>query len=163
VNHYKPCGLGVASHQSLLMIRLPRHLGSTLVLRINQETIHDFILFSCHHAVRTWPHQSPGPSNQAYLSSPFLEAHWHGPFTRVLHLHRPIKTQSTPALLSQESVHITLSTTHHTRKRSSPSSNHTGSHPHWRNNDPLHTTIAKPGNESGTPSQAQGSTVEFPY
>jgi hypothetical protein len=26
------------------MTRLPRHLGSTLVLRLNQETIHDFVL-----------------------------------------------------------------------------------------------------------------------
>jgi hypothetical protein len=31
-------------HQSPLMTRLPRSPGSTLVLRLNQETIHDFIL-----------------------------------------------------------------------------------------------------------------------
>jgi hypothetical protein len=30
--------------QSPLMTRLPRSLGSTLVLRLNQETVHDFIL-----------------------------------------------------------------------------------------------------------------------
>jgi hypothetical protein len=31
----------------------------------------------------------------------------------------PIKLQPTPAILSQESVHTTLSITHHTRKRPS--------------------------------------------
>jgi hypothetical protein len=31
-------------HQSPLMTRLPRSPGSTLVLRLNQETVHDFIL-----------------------------------------------------------------------------------------------------------------------
>jgi hypothetical protein len=34
------CGL----RQSPLMTRLPRSPGSTLVLRLNQETVHDFIL-----------------------------------------------------------------------------------------------------------------------
>jgi hypothetical protein len=43
---------------------------------------------SCHHAARTWPRRPPGPSNQAYLSAPHLEAHWHRPFALVLHLHR---------------------------------------------------------------------------
>jgi hypothetical protein len=31
-------------HQSPLMTRLPRSPGPTLVLRLNQETVHDFIL-----------------------------------------------------------------------------------------------------------------------
>jgi hypothetical protein len=31
-------------HQSPLMTRLPRSPGTTLVLRLNQETVHDFIL-----------------------------------------------------------------------------------------------------------------------
>jgi hypothetical protein len=39
VNHWKPRELGVAS-----ATRLPRSPGSTLVLRLNQETVHDFIL-----------------------------------------------------------------------------------------------------------------------
>jgi hypothetical protein len=30
-------------HQSLLMTRLPRSSGSTLVLSLNQETVHDFV------------------------------------------------------------------------------------------------------------------------
>jgi hypothetical protein len=29
---------------------------------------------SCYHAARTWLHWPPGPSNEAYLSSPHLEA-----------------------------------------------------------------------------------------
>jgi hypothetical protein len=36
-----------------LMTWLPRSPGSTLVLRLNQETVHDFILLSCHHAALT--------------------------------------------------------------------------------------------------------------
>jgi hypothetical protein len=43
VNHRKPHELGVAS-QSPLMTRLPRSPGSTLVLRLYQETVQDFIL-----------------------------------------------------------------------------------------------------------------------
>jgi hypothetical protein len=43
VNHRKPRELGVASANQL-MTRLPRSPGSTLVLRLNQETVHDFIL-----------------------------------------------------------------------------------------------------------------------
>jgi hypothetical protein len=35
---------GCSLHQSPLMTRLPRSLDSTLVLRLNQETVHDFIL-----------------------------------------------------------------------------------------------------------------------
>jgi hypothetical protein len=43
-NHCKPRGLGVTSRQSLLLTRLPRHTDSTLVLRLNQDTVHDFVL-----------------------------------------------------------------------------------------------------------------------
>jgi hypothetical protein len=44
VKHWKPRGLGVTSRQSPLMTWPPRRPGSTLVLRLNQETIHDFVL-----------------------------------------------------------------------------------------------------------------------
>jgi hypothetical protein len=44
VTQWKPRGLGVACHQSPLMTWLPRRLGSTMVFRLNQETIHDFVL-----------------------------------------------------------------------------------------------------------------------
>jgi hypothetical protein len=101
--------------QSPLMTRLPRSPGSTLVLRLNQETIHDFILL-----FMTWPRWPPGPSNEAYLSSPHLEA---SPAT-TFHAcsspaPTPVKPQPAPTILSQESVHTTLSITHHTRKRPS--------------------------------------------
>jgi hypothetical protein len=75
---------------------------------------------SCHHAARTWPHWPPGPSNEAYLSSPHLEA---SPATTFRACSSPaptrVKPQPAPAILSQESVHTTLSITHHTRKRPS--------------------------------------------
>jgi hypothetical protein len=60
--------------QSPLMTWLPHSPGSTLVLRLNQETVHNFVpLFSppCGPHLLRWPSD---PSNQAYLSSPHLEA-----------------------------------------------------------------------------------------
>jgi hypothetical protein len=111
-----PCSL----RQSPLMTRLPHSPGWALVLRLNQETDHDFVplfLPPCG------PHLTPlaaGSSNQAYLSSPHLEA---SPAT-TFHAcsspaPTPVKPQPAPAILSQESVHTMLSITHHTRKRSS--------------------------------------------
>jgi hypothetical protein len=44
VNHWKLRGLGVAYHQSPFMTWLPRRPDSTLVLRLNQETVHDSVL-----------------------------------------------------------------------------------------------------------------------
>jgi hypothetical protein len=44
VNHRKPPRTRCSLRQSPLMTRLPRSLGSTLVLTLNQETVHDFIL-----------------------------------------------------------------------------------------------------------------------
>jgi hypothetical protein len=75
---------------------------------------------SCHHAARTGPRWPPGPSNEAYLSSPHLEA---SPATTFRACSSPaptpVKPQPAPAILSQESVLTTLSITHHTRKRPS--------------------------------------------
>jgi hypothetical protein len=75
---------------------------------------------SCHHAACTRPRWPPGPSNEAYLSSPHLEA---SPATTFRawssHAPTPVKLQPPPAILSQESVHTMLSITHHTRKRPS--------------------------------------------
>jgi hypothetical protein len=106
--------------QSPLMTRLPRSPGSTLDLRLNQKTVHDSILLFMPPCGRTRPHLPPGPSNEAYLSSPHLEA---SPATTFLACSSPaptpIKPQPAPAILSQESVHTTLSITHHTRKRPS--------------------------------------------
>jgi hypothetical protein len=106
--------------QSPLMTWLPHSPGSTLVLRLNQETVHDFVplfLPPCG------PHLTPldtRPSNQAYLSSPHLEA---SPATTFRACSSPaptpVKSQPAPTILSQELVHTTLSITHHTRKRPS--------------------------------------------
>jgi hypothetical protein len=75
---------------------------------------------SCHHEARTQPRWPPGPSNEAYLSSPHLEA---SPATTFRACSSPaptlVKPQPAPAILSQESVHTMLSITHHTRKRPS--------------------------------------------
>jgi hypothetical protein len=106
--------------QSPLMTRLPRSPGSTLDLRLNQKTIHDSILLFMPPCGRTRPHLPPGPSNEAYLSSPHLEA---SPATTFRACSSPaptpIKPHPAPAILSQESVHTTLSITYHTRKRPS--------------------------------------------
>jgi hypothetical protein len=103
-----------------LMTQLPRSPSSTMVLRLNQETVHDFILLFMPPAARTRPRWPPGPSNKAYLSSPHLEA---SPATNFRACSSPastqVKTQPAHAILSQESVHTTLSITHHTRKRPS--------------------------------------------
>jgi hypothetical protein len=119
VNHCKLSELVVASRQSALMTRLPRRSVLNLILMLNQETIHDFVLLILPPC---GPHLTPrplGPFNQAYLSAPHLETHSHGPFALVLHLHRHqsssnlhlqylAKSQSTPhcqSLITPESDH----------------------------------------------------------
>jgi hypothetical protein len=78
-----------------------------------------------------WP---PGPSNEAYFSFPHLEA---SPAT-TFHAcsspaPTPVKPQPSPAILSQESIHTTLSITHHTIKRPStgPQTTHGPQSPPW--------------------------------
>jgi hypothetical protein len=116
--------------QSPLMTRLPRSPGSTLVLRLNQEIVHDFILLFMPPC---GPHLTPlatGSSNESYLSSPHLEASPATTFcTCSSPAPTPVKLQPAPPILRQESVHTTLSITHHTRKRPStgPRTTH-GSH-----------------------------------
>jgi hypothetical protein len=66
------------------MTQLPRSPGSTLVLRLYQETVHDFILL---FMTPCGPHLTPlatGSSNEAYLSS-----------SCNLHLQYLAKNQST--------------------------------------------------------------------
>jgi hypothetical protein len=91
------------------MTWLPRSPGSTLVLRLNQETVHDFILLFMPPC---GPHLTPlatGPSNEAYLSSPHLEASPAMTFRACSSpAPTPVKPQPVPAILSQESVHTTL-------------------------------------------------------
>jgi hypothetical protein len=73
VNHWKPRELG-SLRQSPLMTRLPRSPGSTLVLRLNQETIHDFILLFMPPCSPHLTLLATGSLEQAYLSSPHVEA-----------------------------------------------------------------------------------------
>jgi hypothetical protein len=74
-------------------------------------------LTNFHRQQPRWP---PGRSNEAYLSSPHLEASPAMTFRACSSpAPTPIKPQPAPAILSQESVHTTLSITHHTRKRPS--------------------------------------------
>jgi hypothetical protein len=107
-------------HQSPLMTRLPRSPDLTLFWGSTKKPSMTSSCCSCHHAARTWPCWPPGPSNEAYLSSPHLEA---SPATTFRACSspapKPVKSQPAPAILSQESVHTTLSITHHTRKRPS--------------------------------------------
>jgi hypothetical protein len=92
--------------QSPLMTWLPRSPGSTLVLRLYQETVHDFILLfmpPCGPHLTPWP---PSTSNEAYLSSPHLEASQATTFHACSSpTPTPVKPQPAPAILSQESVH----------------------------------------------------------
>jgi hypothetical protein len=87
--------------QSLLMTRLPRSPGSTLVFRLYQETVHDFILLfmvPCGPHLTCWP---PGPLNEAYLSSPHMEASPVKTFRACSSpAPTPVKTQPAPAILS---------------------------------------------------------------
>jgi hypothetical protein len=69
-----------------------------------------------HHAARTWLHWPPSSSNQAYLSSQHREA---SPPMTFCACSSPaptaVKPQPTHPILQQESIHTTLSITHHTR------------------------------------------------
>jgi hypothetical protein len=134
VNHWKPHELGIASANrhswlgSHVVPTRPWFWGSTKKSSMTSSCC------SCHHAARTWPRWPPGPSNKAYLSSPHLEA------SPAMTFHAcsspaptPFKPQPAPAILSQESVHTTLSITHHTRKRPStgPRTTHGPQSPPW--------------------------------
>jgi hypothetical protein len=134
MNHRKPRELGVASanHHSWLGSHVVPTLswfwGSTKKPSITSSC------HSCHHAARTWPRCPPGPSNQAYLSSPHIEV-WLSMTFRVCSppAPTPVKPQPAPAILSQESVHTLFSITHHTRKRPSmgPRTTHGSQSPPW--------------------------------
>jgi hypothetical protein len=108
VNGCKPRGLGAASAPIPLMTWLPCHPGSTLVLRLNQETVHDFVLLflpPCDpHLIpfSHWVHRV----EPTYLSTlhtphrlrsfmPALHLHLHKS-SRNLHLQYSAKSQCTP-------------------------------------------------------------------
>jgi hypothetical protein len=107
--------------QSPLMTRLPRSPGSTLILRLNQEIVHDFILLFMPPC---GPHLTPlatGSLEPSLLVFSTLES---SPAT-TFHAcsspaPTPVKPQPAPTILSQESVHTMLSITHNIRKRHPP-------------------------------------------
>jgi hypothetical protein len=119
VNRRKPRGLGAASTSIPLMTWPPRCPGSTLVLRLNQETVPDFVLLflpqcgphliSVGHRVRR--------AEPTCLSTP-RRPHRLRPFALALHLHQRKSSRKSP---HHESVHTTLSITHHTKERPSTS------------------------------------------
>jgi hypothetical protein len=102
VNHRKPRELGVASanHHSWLgshvVLARPRLSGST------KKPSTTASCYSCNHAARTWPRWPLGHSNEAYMSSPHLEA---SPATTFRACSSPaptpVKPQPAPAILSQ--------------------------------------------------------------
>jgi hypothetical protein len=109
VNHWKPCELGVASSNrhswldSHVVPARPWFWGSTKKPSMTSSCCY------CHHAARTWLRWPPGPTNEAYLSSPHLEASPATTFrTCSAPALTPAKPQPVPAILSQESVHTTL-------------------------------------------------------
>jgi hypothetical protein len=91
-----------------------------LVLRLNQETVHDFILLlmpPCGPHLIPLATGSPERSLLVFSTPRGLTA------TTFRTCSSPaataVKPQPAPAILSQELVHTTLSITHHTRKRPS--------------------------------------------
>jgi hypothetical protein len=105
--------------QSPLMTQLPRSPGSTLVLRLNQETVHDFILLFMPSCI---PHLTPlatGSLERSLLVFSTPGGLTGDDLSRLFFSCTNTSQAATCTLLSQESVHTTLSITHHTRKRPS--------------------------------------------
>jgi hypothetical protein len=106
--------------QSPLMTRLPRSPGSTIVLRLYQEIVHDFILLCMPPC---GPHLTPLATRS--LEQNLLVFSTSGGLTGddlsrlFFTCTNTSQAQPAPAVLSQESVHTTLSITYHTRKRPS--------------------------------------------
>jgi hypothetical protein len=75
--------------QSPLMTWLPRSPDSPLVLRLNQETVHDFILLfmpPCGLHFDPAGHRVPRTKPTCLLHT--WRPHWQRPFALVLHLHQ---------------------------------------------------------------------------
>jgi hypothetical protein len=121
VNRRKPRRLGAASTPIPLMTWPPRRPGSTLVLRLNHETVPDFVLLflppcgphliSFGHRIRRAEPTCLSTSRRPHRLRPFAPAlHLHQCKSRHnLHLQYSTKIQS----------HTTLSITHHTKERPS--------------------------------------------
>jgi hypothetical protein len=115
------------------MTRLPRSLGSTLVLRLNQETFHDFILLFMPPCD---PHLTLLDTESLEQSLLVFSTPGASPATTFCACsspaQTPVKPQPAPAILSQELVHTTLSITHHTRKQPSTGPRTTHGPQHFR-------------------------------
>jgi hypothetical protein len=115
VNHWPRtrCSLRL----SPLKTRLPRSPDSTLVLRLNQEIVHNFILLFLPPC---GPHLTPLATGS--LEPSLLVFSTPGGLTGKTFracsspAPTPVKPQPAPAILSQELVHTTLSITRHTKK-----------------------------------------------
>jgi hypothetical protein len=104
------------------MTRLARSPGSTLVLRLNEETVHDFILLFMPPCGSHFTPLATGSLERSLLVFSTPGGLTGDDLSRLFFTSpapTPVKPQPAPAILSQESVHTTLSITHHTRKRSS--------------------------------------------
>jgi hypothetical protein len=106
--------------QSPLMTRLPRSPGTTLVLRLNQETVHDIILLSMPPCGSHLTQLATGSLEQSLLVFSTPRGLTGDDLSRLSFTCTiPVKPQPAPVILSKESVHTTLSITHHTKKRPS--------------------------------------------
>jgi hypothetical protein len=120
VNRHKPLELGATSTPIPLMTWPPRRPGSTLVLRLNKETIHDFVLLfllPCGPHLIPFGHQVHR-AKPTCLSTP-RRLHRLRPFAHALHLYQcksshnlhlqySAKSQSTPhcqSLITRKSDH----------------------------------------------------------
>jgi hypothetical protein len=103
------------------MTWLPRNPCSTLVLWFNQETVHRLhlaVLATMRPALDPAGHRVPQTKPTCLLHT--WRPHRQKPFALVLHLHQHESSLNLHLqYLAQESVHTTLSITHHTRKRPS--------------------------------------------
>jgi hypothetical protein len=112
--------------------------GSTLVLRLNQETVHDFVLLFLPPC---GPHLIPFGHRVHRAEPTCLSTPRRPRKAKTFHAHSSpaptqIKPQLTPAILGQESVHTTLSITHHTKERPS-----TGPRTLWSSICPLMSAL----------------------
>jgi hypothetical protein len=107
--------------QSPLMTWLPRSPGSTfgfVAQPRNRPRLHLAVLATMRPVLYPAGHRVPRTKPTCLLHTGGLTSN---DLSRLFfHLHQSrVKPQPAPAILSQESVHTTLSITHHTRKRPS--------------------------------------------
>jgi hypothetical protein len=117
-----------------------------LVLRLYQETVHDFILLFMPPCS---PHLTPlatGSLERSLLVFSTPGGLTGGDLSRLFFTApTPVKPQPAPAILSRESVHATLSITHHTWKRPStgPRTTHDPQSPLDECIDNTHTKVTR--------------------